>query len=67
MVLLLQAQEVDKDSIQQIDEVVITAQYSKQSVKKSVYDVEVISSKKIEQAAANNLADLLKFFLVHNL
>lgn len=61
MLILLQAQEKDKDkdSIQQIDEVVITAQYSKQSVKKSVYDVEVISAKKIEQAAANNLADLL--------
>jgi len=47
------------DSIQKIDEVVITGQYSKQSVKKSVFDVTVINAATIENNAANNLADLL--------
>ncbi len=49
----------DLDSIQKIEEIVITGQYSKQSVKKSVFDVTVINTKTIEQNAANNLADLL--------
>lgn len=47
------------DSIQKLEEVVITGQYSKQSVKKSVYEVKVITAKDIQQNAANNLADLL--------
>ena len=47
------------DSIQKIDEVVITGQYSKQSVKKSVFDVTVINAATIENNAANNLADIL--------
>ncbi len=55
------AQKIKKDSIKtnHLDEVVITGQYSKQSVKKSVFDVTVINRKTIEQNAANNLADLL--------
>jgi outer membrane receptor for ferrienterochelin and colicins len=54
------AQEPTLDSIQKLDEVVvITGQYSKQSVKKSVYDVKVITAQEIQQNAANNLADLL--------
>ncbi len=51
--------QTEKDSINQLDEVVITAQYSRQSVKKSVYEVVIINRKMIEQNAANNLADLL--------
>ena len=53
------AQKSELDSIQKLEEVVITGQYSKQSVKKSVYDVKVISNATIQQNAANNLADLL--------
>lgn len=53
------AQEQEKDTIQKIEEVVITGQYSKQSVKKSVYEVKVISNRDIQQNAANNLADIL--------
>ncbi|HIP26112.1 MAG TPA: TonB-dependent receptor [Flavobacteriaceae bacterium] len=57
----LSSQEIKKDSIKSnnLDEVVITGQYSKQSIKKSVFDVTVINSKTIEQNAVNNLADLL--------
>lgn len=53
------AQEPSLDSIQKLEEVVVTGQYSKQSVKKSVYEVKVITNTVIQQNAANNLADLL--------
>jgi len=47
------------DSIQKLETVVITAQFSKQSIKKAVHNVVVITSKDIEQQAGNNLADIL--------
>ena len=53
------AQEADSLKTEHIEEVVITAQYNKQSVKKSIFDVTVINQKTIAQNAANNLADLL--------
>lgn len=56
---LVTAQEVKKDSINKMEELVITGQYSKQSVKKSIYEVKVISAEKIKINAANNIADLL--------
>lgn len=56
---IIWAQEKEKDTIQKLNEVIITGQYSKQSVKKSVFDVKVISNNDIKQIAANNLADLL--------
>lgn len=60
-ILYAQKKEINKvkDSIHGIDEIVVTAQYSKQSIKKSVFDVTVINSQTIEQNAATNLADLL--------
>lgn len=42
-----------------LKEVVITGQINPQSVKKSVFEVKVISRKDIEQQAGNNLADVL--------
>ncbi len=57
--IALLAQETQLDSIQKLEEVVVTGQYSKQSVKKSVYEVKVITNTIIQQNAANNLADLL--------
>lgn len=55
------SQEIKKDSVKanKLEEVVVTGQYSKQSVKKSIFDVTVIKRAEIEQNAANNLADLL--------
>lgn len=53
------AQEIPNDTINKLDEVIITGQYSPQSIKKSVFDVTLISSKDIQQSAGNNLADLL--------
>jgi outer membrane receptor for ferrienterochelin and colicins len=48
-----------KPKIQDMNEVVVTAQYSPQRVDKSIYKVKVINSRQIEQKAANNLNDLL--------
>ncbi|MDP1622290.1 MAG: TonB-dependent receptor [Bacteroidales bacterium] len=43
-----------------IDEVVVTAQYTPERADKSIYKVEVINARQIEQKAATNMADLLK-------
>ncbi|WP_274476415.1 TonB-dependent receptor plug domain-containing protein [Mangrovimonas aestuarii] len=49
----------DTTNMQSLEEVVLTGQLNPQSVEKSVFEVEVISRRDIEQQAANNLADLL--------
>ncbi len=53
--------EVANDTVktQTLDEVVVTGQISPQSVKKSVFEVKVITRRDIELRAGNNLADLL--------
>lgn len=48
---------------QKLDQVVVTAQYNPQSIRKSVHNVTVINSEQIKQQAANNLSDLLNFNL----
>ncbi|MBP6576920.1 MAG: TonB-dependent receptor plug domain-containing protein [Chryseobacterium sp.] len=50
-----------KDSLNQknIEEVVITGQYTPQSIKKSLYKVEVISNDDIKRMAVNNVAEVL--------
>lgn len=60
----LKAQEkqpIEKDTIkiEQLAEFVITAQINPQSIKKSVFEVKVITQRDIELRAGNNLADLL--------
>jgi len=42
-----------------MDEVVITAQYAPEKADKSIYKINVINSRQIEQKASTNLADLL--------
>ncbi|MDX6190035.1 TonB-dependent receptor [Flavobacterium sp. Fl-318] len=62
----ISAQEKQKDTIngkEELSEVVVTGQFEPQSIKKSVFNVTVISRKDIEQQAANNLADLLNQYL----
>lgn len=51
--------EKDTLQIQNLDEVVITGQINPQSVKKSVFEVKVITRNDIEKQAGNNLSDLL--------
>ncbi len=54
-----QKKNIDSLKINKLKEVVITGQYDKQSLDKSVFEVKVISRKTIDQLAANNLADVL--------
>jgi len=49
-----------KPTVFNMDEVVVTAQYSPERADKSIYKVEVINAKQIEQKAANTMADLLR-------
>lgn len=44
-------------------EVVVTGQFAPQSIKKSVFNVRVISAKDIQNLAANNLSDVLSQYL----
>ncbi len=43
-----------------LDQVIVTANFTPQKADKSIYNVKVIDSRKIELKAANNLADVLK-------
>jgi outer membrane receptor for ferrienterochelin and colicins len=47
-----------KPTIFNMNELVVTAQYTPQRVDKSIYKVNVIGKKQIEQKGANNLAEL---------
>jgi len=47
-------------SILNMNEVVVTAQYTPEKADKSIYKIEVINARQIEQKAATNMADLLK-------
>ncbi len=49
-----------KPTVLNMDEVVVTAQYTPERADKSIYRIEVINSRQIELKAASNLADLLK-------
>ncbi len=49
-----------KPTILNIDEIVVTAQYSPQKADKSIYKVKVIGAKQIEQKGANNLSELFQ-------
>lgn len=55
----VQAQK-QSDSLQhKLDEVVVTAQYQPQSLRRSVYKMQVIDQKKIEARAATNVQQIL--------
>ncbi|MCO6147602.1 TonB-dependent siderophore receptor [Flavobacterium sp. NRK1] len=62
------AQETATDSVRaikttQLEEVVVTGQIEPQSIKKSVFNVRVISAEDIKRQAGNNLADVLNQYL----
>lgn len=55
-----------KDTVasrEKLSEVVVTGQFEPQSIKKSVFNVRVISSADIQNLAATNLADVLNQYL----
>lgn len=49
----------DSTEVESLNEVVLTGQINPQSVKKSVFEVKLITREDIEQQAGNNLADVL--------
>ncbi len=49
-----------KPAVFNMEEVVVTGQYSPQKVDRSIYPINVISSRMIEMKAATNMAELLK-------
>ena len=57
------AQEKDTIVVNKLSEVVVTGQLGPQSIKKSVFNVRVISKDDIKQLAANNLSDVLNQYL----
>jgi outer membrane receptor for ferrienterochelin and colicins len=57
---IVQAQNKAIDSINKLDEVVISAQYAPTTEKNAVYKVKVINSKMIESKSATNLTELLR-------
>jgi len=59
-IISLFGQEIDTLSIEKLDEVVISAQFTPRSEKNSIYKVRVINSTNFERKAANNVKDLLQ-------
>ncbi|MBS7234024.1 TonB-dependent receptor [Flavobacterium psychroterrae] len=57
------AQQKDTTAVNKLSEVVVTGQFEPQSIKKSVFNVRVISSQDIQNLAATNLADVLNQYL----
>ncbi|BFM42215.1 hypothetical protein CFS9_08560 [Flavobacterium sp. CFS9] len=57
------AQKKDTTAVNKLSEVVVTGQFEPQSIKKSVFNVRVISNQDIQNLAANNLADVLNQYL----
>lgn len=57
------AQVKDTTAVSKLLEVVITGQFEPQSIKKSVFNVRVISKEDIKQLGANNLSDVLNQYL----
>lgn len=57
------AQQKDTTAVNKLSEVVVTGQFEPQSIKKSVFNVRVISSQDIQNLAANSLADVLNQYL----
>jgi outer membrane receptor for ferrienterochelin and colicins len=51
--------EKDSVKLEKIEEVVLTGQYTQQSINKSIYKVEVINAQQIKNMAATNVADVL--------
>ncbi len=52
--------QMDTTKVQEIDEVVISAQYTPQREKNAIYKVKVISAEEIARKSANNLRELLQ-------
>ncbi|UFH32052.1 TonB-dependent receptor [Chryseobacterium sp. C-71] len=58
-IFLVNAQEKDSLNQKKIEEVVLTGQYTQQSINKSIYKVEVINAEQIKNMAATTVAEVL--------
>ncbi len=58
-----QEKKIDSTSVKQLNEVVVTGQFLPQTIKKSVFNVRLITAKDIQNLAANNLSDVLSQYL----
>ncbi|WP_370898069.1 TonB-dependent receptor plug domain-containing protein [Chryseobacterium gossypii] len=58
-VFWMNAQEKDSLNQKNIEEVVVTGQYTQQSINKSIYKVEVIDAQQIKNMAVTNVAEVL--------
>lgn len=54
-----QNKKEDSIKVNRLDEVIVTGQLKPQSIKKSVFEVKVITAEEIKRRAGNNLADVL--------
>ncbi|MEE1897237.1 TonB-dependent receptor [Flavobacterium rakeshii] len=61
--LFAQEHVIDSTKNTKLDEVIVTGQIEPQSIKKSVFNVRVISKEDIQRQAANNLGDVLNQYL----
>lgn len=57
----IHSQEIDSTKV--LKEVVVTGQFEPQSIKKSVFNVRLITAKDIQNLAANNLSDVLNQYI----
>jgi len=55
-----QIKTIDNSKTEQLEEVIVTAQFAPQSEKNAVYKVRIINSNTINRRAANNLRELLQ-------
>jgi outer membrane receptor for ferrienterochelin and colicins len=63
LLALSQEKKTDSIPVTQLQEVVVTGQFEPQSIKKSVFNVRLITAKDIQNLAANNLSDVLSQYL----
>ena len=49
----------DSNKVVNLNEVIVTGQYKPQTLKKSVYQIKVINSERIQQSAATNVQQVL--------
>jgi outer membrane receptor for ferrienterochelin and colicins len=57
--LFSQEKKQDTTNVETLNDIIVTGQLLPQAVKKSVFEVKVISQKDIQKQAGNNLSDLL--------
>ncbi len=63
VVMQLHSQQKDTIASRNLQEVIVTGQFTPQSIKKSIFNVRLITAKDIQNLAANNLSEVLSQYL----